>query len=1266
MLSATPAGSEALVNSYVHGAQQTWPTAPAVATGPTGDLVIAFIGEGAGDANGIFARRLPKNGSGGDQFRVNTTTSGDQMSPGVAVADNGDFVIVWSGQGTGDRAGVFARQFGADGKSKSGEILVNETVVGSQVHPVVAVTASGGFAVAWSGNGKGDADGVFLRRFQQDGTPSGGETRLNSHTAGTQDFAALDADGSGRLVAVWSSLGQDSSGWGVFAQRLAADGSRVGPEFQLSNTTTLDQIHAQVSVAADGRFAAAWTSVGQDGDGGGIFARRFSADSTPLADEFRVNKTTALSQQDAQLSLADDGQLSVVWSSAAGDSNGWDVFLQEFDAGGKRDGGETRVNTTLSGNQQFAGVAAADNGALAVAWSGMGDGDRDGVFVRRFNSQTDNTPPAIAAHLAKDTAPSGTNSDRLTFDPTIAGTVTDRGKIASLQAGVDGRALGNVTVDPQGAFRIERADLNHLAGGKLADGQHTVRLEARDEAGNKSAPFQLTFTLDTTPPATLAIPDLLPASDSGTSDSDNITRDTTPTIRVQAPTGTLVRLFVDGQQSGEKTAASPVDFTTATLAAGVHRFAAAAVDAAGNVSERSSALSVRIDTAGPTLPRFDLDPASDTAPAGNHLTRNASVTLAGQTSRNTSVRLLQTGATTTSDADGKFHFSSVLLPLGTKHFTVRATDNEGDQSDFSRDITRIIRPLVVTPIANQRVLEDAADLTLDLAGNFLGENVTLSVRQNTEPNLVQATLTGKTLKLHFFANRNGHSDLTIRATDSDNSFSEDTFRVNVVSVNDAPTVVVPTSPILVQQNAPDRIVNLNGAFGDVDNVGTLLRFDTSLGQFGLEMYDDATPLTAANFMHYVNRPAAQGGNYAGSIIHRSASISSQSNQALPVDIIQGGGFRFPGFGQVKPDAPVNNEFLISNTPGTIAMAKTSNPNSATSQWFVNVTNNSTGLDNPVNSGGFTVFGRVIGNGMDTVNAIAALQRFNLSSLGGALGQIPLRNYTLTNPITPPTANNVVLVTGVSEDESLTGAKGGDRQLTLSIVNNSNAALVTPTLGADRRLQLHFAAGKSGVAQIDVRAIDAGGLSVTSSITVLVQAPSPLRLAGESDAPPALTAAQLETLPAAAAPAGMQSAIAGAAARWAAAGLDSSLASSLAGMNVHVADLPGSYLGYAADGALWIDADAAGRGWFVDPTPADNAEFSADDDGMALAGSQAAGRVDLLSVLAHEMGHSLGLEHAENANGLADIMADQIQPSVRRLPSHRDVDQVFSQDEDWLR
>jgi len=154
--------------------------------------------------------------------------------------------------------------------------------------------------------------------------------------------------------------------------------------------------------------------------------------------------------------------------------------------------------------------------------------------------------------------------------------------------------------------------------------------------------------------------------------------------------------------------------------------------------------------------------------------------------------------------------------------------------------------------------------------------------------------------------------------------------------------------------------------GSIANAGTIVRVSTSLGDYSIELLDDDAPITVQNFLNHVDQ-----GDYDQTYFHR-----------LVTDfVLQGGAFRFQPFVgpiTVPPGPTVVNEFGVSNTRGTIAMAKVDDdPDSATNQWFINLENNSGNLD--FNNGGFTVFGTVLGDGMSVVDFISARRTITLGS-----------------------------------------------------------------------------------------------------------------------------------------------------------------------------------------------------------------------------------------------------------------------------------------------
>jgi len=263
-------------------------------------------------------------------------------------------------------------------------------------------------------------------------------------------------------------------------------------------------------------------------------------------------------------------------------------------------------------------------------------------------------------------------------------------------------------------------------------------------------------------------------------------------------------------------------------------------------------------------------------------------------------------------------------------------------------------------------------------------------------------------------------------------------------------IVQPLADISVSSGAEATIINLAAAFDLAEVTGTVVRLSSNLGpDIYAELFDApganrtrTTPETVANFLAYVD-----AGLYTNTFFHRS----------VPGFVVQGGGFR-----TTVPEAenivetvpqfdPVINEPGNTNARGTLAMAKLGgDPNSATNQFFVNLADNAGNLD--IQNGGFTAFGRVLGAGMDVVDAIANLPRFNY---GSPFDELPTVGLDDPNAIS---RENFVTVIGVS--------RAGELVFTAT---SSDPALAAATIGADGSLLLDYAADRGGAATITVRA-----------------------------------------------------------------------------------------------------------------------------------------------------------------------------------------------------
>lgn len=284
-----------------------------------------------GSENGVYGQRFRADGTrAGPEFKVNTRTINIQQAPAVAALAGGGFVVTWESWGQdGSGIGIYGQRYSSNGARVGLEFRVNTTTAGDQNSPAVAGLGNGGFVVVWTGNDS-DGRGIFGQRFNSNGVRSGGQFPVNTITAEHQGNVSITAWGQNGFVVVWDSPDNANSD-GVHAQRFDAQG-RVGSEF-LVNTTRIDfQINAALAPLSNGGFVVLWESYRQGSDtmnDSDIFGQRYTANGQRAGSEFRVNTVRVRDQGRPNVAALPNGGFVVVWDSAP-DGSDYDAFGQRY------------------------------------------------------------------------------------------------------------------------------------------------------------------------------------------------------------------------------------------------------------------------------------------------------------------------------------------------------------------------------------------------------------------------------------------------------------------------------------------------------------------------------------------------------------------------------------------------------------------------------------------------------------------------------------------------------------------------------------------------------------------------------------------------------------------------------------------------------------------------------------------------------------------------------------------------------------------------
>jgi Ca2+-binding RTX toxin-like protein len=479
-MSANPSTSDFRVNTYISDEQ----IYPDIAIGSLGNFVITWQSKDQdGDGEGIFARSYNAAATPiSPEFRVNTTTQNDQTNPAVAIDDSNNFVVVWSSdQQTGGFSGqdVYAQRFNSAGSPLGTEFRVNRSIQQDQTNPDVASDALGNFIVVYESEQQDantigqdtDGTGIFAQRYDRNGALLGSEFRINTRTENDQTAPVVAMNSRGEFVVVWVSDGQDGSGSGIFGQIYNSNGIAVGAEFQVGTEVDGDQTNPAVAIDDSGSFVVAWQSDDQDddGDGYGIYAQRFSAIGNP-GHQILVNSTTDGDQVNPAVASDASGNFTIVWASDDQDGDGFGIFGQRFRRTGNRQGGEFRVNRNGDEDQTNPAIAVTAASDAVVVWqSESGSNNQQDIFARvTVNS------PEIRGNSANNTLEGGPGADRISGlqgNDTLRG--LDGNDVLKGGSGNDRLEGGNGNDNLQGGDNDDSLDGGEgndtLAGGVGAD-----------------------------------------------------------------------------------------------------------------------------------------------------------------------------------------------------------------------------------------------------------------------------------------------------------------------------------------------------------------------------------------------------------------------------------------------------------------------------------------------------------------------------------------------------------------------------------------------------------------------------------------------------------------------------------------------------------------------------------------------------------------------------------------------------------------------------
>ena len=353
---------------------------------PGGNIVTAWDSRRQQEGSyGIYARMLNAVGQPiSNEIQVNQHTTSHQTRPTVATAADGSVMIAWNSFGQdGDAGSIVMRRFDAAMNPLTDELAVNQTQVGHQANPSIAINARGSMLIAWTIYDETGQSQIVARMFDQHGIALTDELPLPKESNHRDTLPVVTAlpNNDGFAVCYARTIGNSPTTSSIIGSRINVDGSYAAADYVLTDAMSGSHIEPAIDVNEAGNIIVGWLTATEHDHQAvvAVFDREFEMVSSP----------EIITPEDARwvsgIAVAANGNKHVVsWNQANADIGKVSVFAKMFHADNQPIGSTFAMTTPVDDGYQFSEIASnakrlvwSVDDQLALAWSGAGNTDDD-------------------------------------------------------------------------------------------------------------------------------------------------------------------------------------------------------------------------------------------------------------------------------------------------------------------------------------------------------------------------------------------------------------------------------------------------------------------------------------------------------------------------------------------------------------------------------------------------------------------------------------------------------------------------------------------------------------------------------------------------------------------------------------------------------------------------------------------------------------------------------------------------------------------------